>query len=431
MQPIFFKNARIIDPSCNRDEVGALLVREAKIVDVGPHLLQQNVCENTKIINCDGKYIFPGFVDLRVFIDDFFSSKGETLSSISKAAVAGGVTTALVHSNNDFYFDDCKKISLFQTMKKDCLIHLYPAGSLSKKLKADELSEYGFMQQAGILALSEGKKTIPNSDFLYKSMLYAKNFDLLFFHETQEPALEKLGIVNDSLLANWLGLSTIIPQAEPISLARDLYLAKATNVRYHATQITTKDSLDLIKFFKDCYNLKFSASVSLHHLLFNDNDIGLYNPFYRFSPPLRSEEDRLSLIEAVSNGTIDCITSSHDPRKKGEKNLPFEMASPGSSSLETFFSGALRLYHNESLSLMRLIDLLSTKPAQILGLEAGTLKKGAFADILIADLNESWFFSSKNSLSRGYSNIFENTALQGRILESFVKGKSVFQAAKL
>lgn len=259
-----------------------------------------------------------------------------------------------------------------------------------------------------------------------RAMTYARDFDVTLVHETQDKDLTGQGVMNEGLLASWLGLCGIPREAEIIPLERDLRLAGLTQARYHAAQISTAMSADAIRLAKQ-NNTKISAGVSINHLSLNENDVGEYRTFFRLMPPLRAEEDRIAMIEAIKDGTVDIIVSSHDPQDVDTKRLPFQDAQAGAIGMETLLSVALLLYHNEMISLLRLTELLSTAPAKLFGLNAGTLTKGASADLILVDLDEPWILSSDMLHSRSKNTPFENTHFQGRVIQTLVKGQSVFK----
>jgi dihydroorotase len=233
--------------------------------------------------------------------------------------------------------------------------------------------------------------------------------------------------MNEGLFASWLGLSGSPREAEVIPLERDLRLAALTRSKYHAAQLSCAMSADALRRSKDL-GTNVTAGVSINHLSLNENDIGEFRTFFRLSPPLRSEEDRLATVEAVKNGTIDIVVSAHDPQDVDTKRLPFADAEAGAIGLETLLAAALRLHHNDSIPLLRLVEVLSTAPARIFGLDAGTLKPGAKADLAIVDLDEPWVVREQDLHSRSKNSCFEGARFQGRVNRTIVGGKTVYSA---
>ena len=257
-------------------------------------------------------------------------------------------------------------------------------------------------------------------------MTYARDFDALIACETNDPHLGATGVMNEGLFASWLGLSGIPREAEVLPLDRDLRLAALTGTRYHAAKISTALSAEAIARAKQSY-ANVTAAVSINNLSLNENDIGEYRTFFRLSPPLRHEDDRQAMIEALRDGTIDVIVSSHDPQDVDTKRLPFADAEAGAIGLETLLAAALRLHHDGSVPLLRILDSLSTKPAAIYGLDAGTLKPGAKADLAVVDLDAPWVVDERKIISRSKNSCFEGTRFQGMVLQTMVAGRTVFQ----
>ena len=260
-----------------------------------------------------------------------------------------------------------------------------------------------------------------------RALTYARDFNAVIACETRDPFLGANGVMNEGLFASWLGLSGSPREAEVIPLERDLRLAALTNSNYHAAQLSCEMSAEAVRRAKDL-GAKVTAGVSINHLSLNENDIGEFRTFFRLSPPLRGEQDRLAMVEAVKNGTIDIVVSAHDPQDVDTKRLPFADAEAGAIGLETLLGAALRLYHNDSIPLLRLVEVLSTAPARIFGLDAGTLKPGAKADLAIVDLDEPWIVREEDLHSLSKNSCFESARFQGRVVHTLVAGKTVYSA---
>ncbi|VEJ46107.1 dihydroorotase [Bartonella vinsonii] len=426
-KPIVFQNARIIDPSRTIDEIGTVIVENGLITAAGKEALNQGVPEGAEVINAQNKTILPGLVDARVFVGEPGNESRETIASASQSAAAGGITSFLMMPDTHPVIDNVALVKFIRhTAQEMSSINIYPVAAITQGFQGQEITEFGLLKDAGAVAFSEGKKTLQNSSVMRRAMTYARDFNVPLMHETQDRDLSEQGVINEGLLASWLGLSGIPREAEVIPLERDLRLAALTQTRYHAAQISTALSVEALRLGKQ-RSEKISAGVSIHHLSLNENDIGEYHTSFRFMPPLRTEEDRRAMIEAIKDGTVDIIVSSHDPQSLDTKHLPFNEASAGAIGMETLLSAALRLYHDESISLLRLTELLSTAPAKLFGLSAGTLKKGAYADLILLDLHEPWVVSTEKLYSCSKNTPFENTPFQGRVLETFVKGRSIFK----
>ncbi|EJF77935.1 Dihydroorotase [Candidatus Bartonella washoeensis] len=427
IKPIVFQNARIIDPSRVIDEIGTVIVENGLISAAGKEALNQGIPEGAEIINAQNKAILPGLVDARVFVGEPGNEYRETIASASQSAAAGGITSFLMMPDTNPVIDNVALVKFItHTAQEISSVNIYPVAAITQGFHGQEITEFGLLKDAGVIAFSEGKKTLQSSSVMRRAMTYARDFNVTLMHETQDADLTGQGVMNEGLLASWLGLSGIPREAEVIPLERDLRLAALTKTRYHAAQISTALSADALRLGKQ-RNANISAGVSINHLSFNENDIGEYRTSFRLMPPLRTEEDRTAMIEAIKDGTVDIIVSSHDPQSTDRKHLPFNDAAAGAIGMETLLSAALRLYHNESISLLRLTELLSTAPAKIFGIDAGTLRKGAYADLILIDLDEPWVVSTEKLYSRSKNTPFENARFQGRVLQTFVKGQSIFK----
>jgi len=287
------------------------------------------------------------------------------------------------------------------------------------------MSEFGLLRDAGAVMVTEGRHTIANPLVMRRALTYARDMDMVISHSTQDPDLGSSGVMNEGLLASWLGLPGIPREAEAIPLSRDLMLAALTRGRYHAAEISTAMSSAAVKRAKD-EGTRATAGVSINNLCLNENDVGEYRTFFRLSPPLRCEEDRLAMVEAVKDGTIDVIHSAHDPQDVDTKRLPFSDAAVGAIGLETFLSAALRLYHSGDVPLLRVVEALSTAPARLFGLPGGSLKPGAPADLILVDLDAPWIVREENIRSLSKNTSFEGARMQGRVLQTMVAGSTVF-----
>jgi dihydroorotase len=427
MRPTLFNNVRIIDPSQNMDEIGAVLVSGGMVVACGPSALNQGYPEGTKVEDCRGKTITPGLVDTRVFIGEPGNEYRETISSASNAAAAGGVTSIVMMPDTDPVIDDVALVEFVRRSARDTAeINVYPAAAITKGLNGNDLTEIGLLREAGAVAFTDGRHTIANSQTMRRALTYARDYGAMIVCETNDAHLGANGVMNEGLFASWLGLPGAPREAEVIPLDRDLRLTALTNGNYHAAKISTALSADAIRRAKDS-GLKVSAGISINNLSLNENDIGEYRTFFRLSPPLRNEDDRQSMIEALRDGTLDVIVSSHDPQDVDTKRLPFADAAGGAIGLETLLAAALRLHHDGSVPLMRIIDALSTRPAALYGLNGGTLKVGAPADMALIDLDAPWLVNEVGIRSRSKNTCFEGARFQGQVLQTLVAGRTVFK----
>jgi dihydroorotase len=420
--------ARIVDPSRGLDETGSVVVEGGAIAAAGAGALNQGAPEGADVIDCRGRTIVPGLVDARVFIGEPGAEHRETIASASLAAAAGGVTSIIMMPDTDPVIDDIALVEFVLRAARDtACVNVFPAAAVTRRLEGREMTEFGLLGEAGAVMLTEGRRTIGSALMMRRALTYAHDFGLVVAHETQDESLSASGVMNEGLYASWLGLPGIPREAEAIPLERDLLLARLTGGAYHAAKVSTALSAAAIGRAKaDGANV--TAAVSINNLCLNDNDVGEYRTFFRLAPPLRSEEDRLAMVEAVRDGTVDIVVSSHDPQDVDTKRLPFADAAEGAIGLETLLGAALRLHHNGDVTLSRLIELLSSAPARLFGLPGGTLRPGAPADLAVIDIGEPWVVREADIRSRSKNTCFEGARLQGKVLQTLVAGRTVFTA---
>lgn len=428
MSTTVFERARIVDPSRGIDETGTVIVEGKKIVAAGKAALNQGAPAGATVVDCAGKAIIPGLIDARVFIGEPGGEHRETIASASIAAAAGGVTSVVMMPDTDPVIDNVALVEfVLRTARDTAIVNIFPAAAITKGLAGREMTEFGLLREAGAVAFTDGRHTISSALVMRRALTYARDFGGVIAHETQDGDLASAGVMNEGLYASWLGLAGIPREAESIPLERDLALARLTRGAYHAAKISTEMAAQAVARAKaDQANV--TAGVAIHNLSLNENDVGEYRTFFRLTPPLRAEEDRLAMIEAVKDGTIDIIVSSHDPQDVDTKRLPFADAAAGAIGLETLLGAALRLYHNGDLPLLRLVETLSTAPAKLFGLPGGSLKPGAPADLAVIDLEEPWIVSESGIRSRSKNTCFEGARLQGMVLQTLVAGRTVFSA---
>ncbi|MGO4658925.1 dihydroorotase [Ensifer sp. 2YAB10] len=428
-RPLVLKNLRIVDPSRNLDETGTIIVGgDGRILAAGANAQNQGTPDGAFVKDCAGLTAAPGLVDARVFVGEPGSEHRETFESASRAAAAGGVTSFIAMPDTDPVIDDIALVEFVKKTARDkALVNVYPAAALTKGLVGEEMTEFGLLREAGAVCFTNGRRSIHDTLVLRRAMTYAREFGAVISLETRDKYLGATGVMHEGLLASWLGLSGIPRETEIIPLERDLRIAGLTKAAYHAAQISVPESAEAIRAAR-ARGANVTCGISINNLALNENDIGEYRTFFKLSPPLRSEDDRVAMAEALADGTIDIIVSSHDPQDVDTKRLPFADAADGAIGLETLAAAALRLYHSGQVPLMRLIDAMSTRPAAIFGLDAGTLKPGAKADITVLDLDEPWVLYKEAIVSRSKNTPFENARFTGRVVQTYVAGKLVHSA---
>ncbi|MBP2239355.1 dihydroorotase [Sinorhizobium kostiense] len=425
-RPLVLQNLRIVDPSRSLDETGTIVVGgDGRILAAGKDAQNQGVPAGAFIKDCAGLVAVPGLVDARVFVGEPGSEHRETIESAARAAAIGGVTSFIAMPDTDPVIDDIALVEFVQKTARDkALVNVHPAAALTKGLKGEEMTEFGLLRDAGAVCFTNGRKPLHDALVLRRAMTYAREFGAVIALEARDKYLGANGVMNEGLLASWLGLPGIPRESEIIPLERDLRIAGLTRAAYHAAKISVPESADAVRVARE-RGVNVTCGISINNLTLNENDIGEYRTFFKLSPPLRSEDDRVAMVEALADGTIDIIVSSHDPQDVDTKRLPFGDAADGAVGLETLAAAALRLHHSGQVPLMRLIDALSTRPAATFGLDAGTLKPGAKADIAILDLDEPWILYREALVSRSKNTPFENARFTGRVVQTYVAGKLV------
>ena len=427
MKKQYFINGNIIDPHNSINEIGGLIIGDkGQLEAVGKKVNTNNIPSREKVIDLKGKYIFPGLVDMRVFVGEPGFEYKENFRTLSNAALSGGVTSVVTMPNTDPIIDNVSIVDFLKRRGRDkSKINIYPTASLTKGTEGTNMTEFGLLQSKGIIGFTDGTKTIQNTRVMSRIMNSASDLDTLIMQHAEDYELAKDGMINEGIIATKLGLQGIPEMAELIIIDRDLTLLNYINCRYHISQISSGRSVELIKNKKN--NLKFTCGVSINNLSLNENDIGDFRTFLKLSPPLRNEEDRISLVQGLKDETIDVIVSDHKPEDEEQKRLTFAQAATGASGIETLLSLSLELYHNGSLKLETIIKALTSNPAKILKINKGNLSVGNDADFCIVDINKPWIVKQENLISKSKNTSIENKKLQGKVTNTFVKGEELFK----
>jgi dihydroorotase len=424
--PIALVNARLIDPVTPQEIPGGVLVDAGAIIDFGRHVTAQTAPAAARIHDCNGDVVAPGLIDLRAFVGEPGAEHRETIASASAAAAAGGVTTIVTMPDTNPCVDDPAVVDFLIRRARDIgKVRVLPAAALTKGLRGLEMAEIGLLRAAGAVAFTDGSASVANSRVMRHAMTYARGFDALVMHYTEDRDLVGPGVMNEGEWASRLGLLGIPREAETIVLERDLRLVGLTRARYHAAVVTNRLSLEVIARAKANHH-PVSCSTSINHLTLNETDIGDYRTFLKLAPPLRSEDERQALVQAVASGLVDAIVSDHNPQDVETKRLPFAEAANGAIGIETMLSAGLRLVHSGDISLPQLIAAITVRPAAILGLPQGRLAKGAPADLVRFDPNEPFIVDPAKLHSRCRNTPFDEARLQGRVKLTMVAGEIVY-----
>ncbi|MFZ9995775.1 MAG: dihydroorotase [Pelagibacteraceae bacterium] len=421
-------NAHIIDPSQNLDEKGSLIIDEkGKIKSIGKNVKRSDASSNAEVIDIKDNILIPGIVDMKAFVGEPGYEYKENFRTLSNAALAGGVTSIVTMPNTKPLIDNVSMVDFIIRRGRDkSSVNLYPCATLTRELSGNQMTEFGLLSAKGIIGFTDVIKTVQNTETMSKIMNYAADLGVLIMQHAEDLELSKNGCINEGEVSTRLGLEGISYIAEKIILERDLSLLNEFPCRYHVNQISSKESLEVIKQNKEI-GKKFTVGVSINSLSLNENDIGDFKTFLKLSPPLRSEDDRIALVNGVKSGLIDVIVSDHTPEDEESKRLPFAQAATGSIGVETLLSLALEMYHNESLPLKKIIETLTINPAKILKINKGSLKTGNDADICIFDLNKPWVVKADDLKSKSKNTAIEDRKLQGKVIMTFLNGNLVYK----
>lgn len=422
MRPLALLNARLVDPATGRQTRGGALVADGVILDLGASITAESTPADALVIDFEGDVLAPGLIDMRVFVGEPGQEHRETIATASAAAAAGGVTTIVATPNTQPVVDDPAVVDFLLRRARDTgRVRLLPVAAITKKLQGEEIAELGLLNEAGAVGFSNGARSIASAQVMRRAMTYARDYGSLIMHMPRDCDLAGEGVMNEGELATRLGLAGIVREAEAIMVDRDIRLAALTGARYHAEMVSTTLSLESIQRAKQA-GLAVTCAAGINHLTLNENDIGDYRTYLKLSPPLRSEEERAALVDALAAGTIDAIVSDHDPQDVETKRVPFAEAADGAIGVETMLSAGLRLVAAGQLSLARLLYAMSTRPAEILGLPQGRLARGAPADLIRFDPDEPWIVDPAQLRSRCRNTPFDNARMEGRVKLALVAG---------
>lgn len=418
---LHFTNARLICPETGTDEPGSLTVADGLI------LARDGAAPaGATIIDCGGKCLAPGIVDWGVKIGEPGERHRESFRSAGLAAAAGGVTTIIARPDTTPPIDTPEVLEFVTRRAREAApVHIRHMAALTKGRQGREMTEIGFLMDAGAIAFTDADHVTTDAKVLSRAFTYARSLGALVVGHPQEPGLSKGAAATSGKFASLRGLPAVSPLAERMGLDRDLALVEMTGVRYHADQITSARALPPLERAK-ANGFDVTAGVSVHHVTLNEFDVGDYRTFFKLTPPLRSEDDRMAVVEALASGLIDVLCSMHTPADEESKRLPFEEAAPGAVALETFLPAALRLYHAGAMDLPGLFRAMSLNPARRLGLSCGRLAHGAPADLLLFDPDAPFVLDRFKLRSKSKNTPFDGARMQGRVLGTWVAGRQVF-----
>ena len=422
---LHFTHARLIDPQTGTDALGSLTVEGGLILAINAP-----APAGAEIVDCGGKCLAPGIVDLGVKIGEPGERHRESFRSAGLAAAAGGVTTIIARPDTHPAIDTPETLEFVTRRAAEASpVRIRHMAALTKGRAGKEMTEIGFLLDAGAIAFTDAEAVSTDTKALSRAFSYARSLGALIIGHPQEPGLSKGAAVTSGKFASLRGLPGVHPMAERMGFDRDMALVEMTGVRYHADQVTSARTLPALERARK-NGLKVTAGVSIHHLTLNEIDVGDYRTFFKMTPPLRSEEDRLAMVEAVANGVIDVICSMHTPADEESKRLPYEEAASGAVGLETLLPAAMRLYHAGHLTLPELWRALALNPADLLGLPQGRLAPGAPADLVLFDPDAPFVLDRFTLRSKSKNTPFDGSRMEGKVLATYVGGTRVFTAGE-
>ena len=426
MTDTIFINARLIDPVTQTDSIGALRIRDGVIAEIYDTATPD---VDGQIVNCAGNCLAPGIVDIGVKVSEPGERHKESFRSAGRAAAAGGVTTIVTRPDTLPAIDTPETLEFVaRRAAADAPVRVLPMAALTKDRAGREMTEIGFLQDAGAVAFTDCDRVVTNTKVFSRALTYARSLDALVIAHVQDPALSDGAAVTSGKFASLRGLPGVSPMAERMALDRDIALLEMTGAKYHADQITTARALPALERAKR-NGLNITAGIGVHHLTLNELDVADYRTFFKLKPPLRSEDDRIAVVQAVAEGLIDVISSMHTPQDEESKRLPFEEAASGAVALETLLPAALRLYHADMISLPRLFAAMSLNPSKLLGLATGRLHAGAPADLVWFDPDAPFLLDRGKLQSKSKNTPFDGARMQGVVLGTWVGGKLVGEGA--
>ncbi len=422
MTTTLFSNARLIDPEAASETSGWLLVEHGRIAAIGAGAPAQA----GEVVECGGLHLAPGIVDIGVKIGEPGERHKESFRTAGAAAAAGGVTSMVIRPDTTPAIDSPETLAFASARAREAApVNVWPMAALTRGRAGAEMVEIGFLLDAGAVAFTDCDHVVADPRVFSRALTYAADLGALVMGHPQDPGLSRGAAVTSGKFATLRGLPAVSPMAERMGLERDLALVEMTGARYHADALSTAVALPALRRAKEA-GLDVSAGVNIHHLTLNAFDVGDYRTFFKLKPPLRSEEDRVAMVEAVAEGLIDIICSMHTPQDEESKRLPFEEAASGAVGLETLLPAAMRLYHAGAVGLPALWRAMSLNPARRFGLPGGRLAVGAPADLVLFDADAPFVLDRFKLRSKSKNTPFDEARMQGRVRGTWVAGRRVF-----
>ena len=423
MRPLLFTNARIIDPGQGWDFSGELLIKDGVVAAAGQSL---ETPQDAKTIDLGRKWLVPGLIDMHVHLREPGEEYKETIETGTAAAVAGGFTAVACMPNTQ-PVNDSAGITRFilERARRAAKARVYPIAAITLGQKGEQLSEFGDLLSAGAVAFSDDGLPVKNAGVMRHALEYVRNFDALIISHSEEPELSRGGLMNEGRVSVSLGLKGIPAAAEEVAVFRDVALAELTGGRLHIAHVSTKGSVEIVRQAK-ARGVAVTAETAPHYFSLTEEAVIGYNTSAKMYPPLRTEEDRMGVVEGLKDGTIDAIATDHAPHSVIEKECEFQLAANGIIGLETSVPLSLNLVRSGYISASQLIGCMSSSPSRILGVSGGSLATGNPADISIIDPEVVFTLTRESLHSMSYNSPFLGKTLQGKVILTLIDGRPVY-----
>ena len=428
MPSLWIVNARVIDPAAKRDAAGDLFIKDGKFT-AGLSAADK---KRAKKIDAGGLVACPGLVDIHVHFREPGQTHKETIASGSRCAAAGGFTTVVCMPNTAPVADNAGTIQfIMDAVRRDAVVKVLPTGCITVGMKGQALAPYGSLKRAGIVAITDDGECVQSNELMRRACEYAKMFGLPIMDHCQDQSMTQGAVMNEGVMSTRLGLRGWPNAAEDLIVSRNIILATYTGAHLHLQHISSKFSVEMIRRAKS-RGVQITAEATPHHCALTDAALVAYDPNFKMNPPLRTEADRQEIIAGLRDGTLDCISTDHAPHTDYEKDREFDYAPNGILGLETALAVSLAvLVRQNKFKLAHVIDLLTRRPARILGLPAGTLAAGATADVCLFDPAEKWRYDAKAGFSKSSNSPWHGQTLTGRVRTTLVDGRVVFDRGRI
>lgn len=423
-------NARLIDPARGLDVAGGVLVRDGRILDAGADLFGAGVPSGVRTVDCGGHCLAPGLIDIRVHLPQPAGVHRDTLATAGAAAAASGITSMVCLPDTDPPVDNLAVADSIARRARDTgSVKVYSYGTVTRKRGGAELTEFGTLKDAGVLAFTDGDRAIGDARVMRRALSYAATFDALIVQHPEDPDLALGGCMNEGVVATRLGLAGIPAAAEAIVIERDLRLVELTGARYHVAHVSTAEAVRAIRAARD-RGIAVTCDTAPHYFMLNDEAVMDYRTFAKVSPPLRADADRRAVIDGLCDGTIDVIASDHRPHNEDAKRQPFAQAADGIVGIETMLPLALEMGREAGIALVDLLGRMTAAPGRLMGLEQGQLVPGRPADFFVFDPDAAWRIDVDGLRTASRNSPFDGFAARGRVLLTVIDGRAVHEAPR-